>query len=101
MVRPRRKVLALGFVLMFINRICGLVLPISTKYLIDTVLGQRRIDLLLPLVGAVMAATAIQGVTSFSLTQLVSKTAQRLIAELRRKVQRHVGLLPVSFYDAN
>ena len=48
-----------------------------------------------------MAATLIQGITSFTLTQLLSKAAQRLIAELRRKVQAHIGRLPVSYYDAN
>src|SRR5207302_1069559 len=34
------------------------------------------------------------------LTQLLSKAAQRLIAELRQKVQAHVGRLPVTFYDS-
>jgi subfamily B ATP-binding cassette protein MsbA len=32
---------------------------------------------------------------------LLSKAAQRLITELRQKVQRHIGRLPVSFYDSN
>ena len=50
---------------------------------------------------AVLTATVIQGITSFSLTQLLSKAAQRLITELREKVQRHISRLPVSFYDAN
>jgi len=101
MIQPRRKIFAIGFVLMIINRVCGLVLPTSTKYLIDNVPGKRQMALLGPLVGAVVAATLIQGVTSFSLTQLLSKAAQRLIAELRQKVQRHIGLLPVAYYDAN
>ena len=79
----------------------GLVLPASTKFLIDDVIGKRRTDLLLPLVCAVVAATVVQGVTSFALTQLLSKAAQRLIAELRRKVQAHIGRLPVAYYDAN
>src|SRR5262249_26787791 len=61
----------------------------------------HRPDLLAPLVGAIFAATIIQGITSFSLTQLLSKEGQRLIAELRRKVQEHVGRLPVAYYDAN
>ena len=51
--------------------------------------------------GAVLGATLIQGITSFSLTQLLSKAGQRLIAELRQKVQEHVGRLPVAYYDAN
>ena len=100
LVQPRRGLLIGGFALMLINRSTGLVLPASTKFLVDDVIGKRHLQLLFPLVMAVAAATAVQGITSFALTQLLSKAAQRLIAELRRKVQEHVGRLPVAFYDA-
>ncbi|HEX6505434.1 MAG TPA: ABC transporter ATP-binding protein [Terriglobales bacterium] len=100
LIRPRRAVLAVGFVLMVINRVAGLVLPYSTKYLVDTVIVKHHIELLKSLVLLVLGATAIQGVTSFALTQLLSKAAQRLITELRQRVQAHVGRLPVTFYDA-
>jgi len=86
---------------MVINRASGLVLPASSKFLIDNVITQRQVHLLLPLVLAVVGATALQGITDFGLTQLLSKEAQRLIAELRRKVQGHVGRLPVAYYDSN
>jgi ABC-type multidrug transport system fused ATPase/permease subunit len=101
MVLPRRKLLAFSFLLMIVNRVSGLVLPMSTRFMIDNVIGKHQMQLLTPMVLAIVAATMIQGVTSFSLTQLLPKTGQRLIAELRRKVQRHVGLLPVGYYDAN
>jgi len=101
LIKPRRGLLALGFVLMAINRVSGLVLPASTKYLVDNVLTKRQIQLLTPIVLSVLAATVIQGLTSFTLTQLLSKSAQKMIADLRRKVQAHIGRLPVSFYDAN
>jgi ABC-type multidrug transport system fused ATPase/permease subunit len=101
MMHPRRKVLALGFVLMVISRICGLVLPISSKYLIDNVIAKHKLSLLVPLVLAVLGATIIQGITGYAITQLVSKAGQRLIAELRAKVQAHIGRLPVAYYDAN
>jgi ABC-type multidrug transport system fused ATPase/permease subunit len=101
LIRPRRGMLALGFLLMLIGRPCGLVLPASTRYLVDDVIGKKQLHLLLPLVLAVMAATIIQGITSYGQTQLVSKAGQRLIAELRRKVQTHVAHLPVAYYDAN
>src|SRR5947199_8892635 len=100
-MRPRRGLLGLGFVLMLINRVAALVLPYSTKFLIDTVINKHRIDQLRNLVLVVLAATLIQGITSFSLTQLLSKAAQRLIAELREKVQVHISRLPVAFYDSN
>ncbi|MGA2132242.1 MAG: ABC transporter ATP-binding protein [Bryobacteraceae bacterium] len=101
LIHPRRGLLAFGMVLMAINRVSGLLLPFSTKILVDNIIGKRHYGLLQPLILAVVAATMVQGVTSFGLTQLLSKAAQRLIAELRRKVQMHVGRLPVSYYDAN
>jgi subfamily B ATP-binding cassette protein MsbA len=101
LVRPRRKLLALGLLLTVIRSGTGLVLPASTKVLVDNIVGKRQIQLLGPLVLAVVGATIIQGFASFTLTQLLSIEGQRLIAQLRRKVQEHVGRLPVSYYDAN
>src|SRR5208282_1851112 len=101
LMRPRRGLLALGFVLMVVNKVAGFVLPYSSKFLIDNVVTKHHTGLLRPLVTAVLVATLVQGVTSFSLTQLLSKAAQRLIAELREEVQRHISRLPVAFYDAN
>jgi subfamily B ATP-binding cassette protein MsbA len=101
LVRPRAGMLAVGLVLIAVSRVAGLVLPTSTRYLIDDVIGKSRADLLLPLVLAVVAATVVQGASSFALTQFLSKEAQRLIAEMRRRVQVHIGRLPVAYYDAN
>jgi ABC-type multidrug transport system fused ATPase/permease subunit len=101
LMRPRRGLLALGFGLMVINRLSGLTLPPASKYLVDNVIGKNQINHLLPLIGVVLSATIVQGITSFALTQTLSKAAQRLIAELRERVQEHVGRLPVSYYDSN
>src|SRR5215470_18139798 len=101
LIRPRRGLLALGFGLMAVNRVCGLVLPASTKYFIDNVISKRQTQLLTPIVLGVLGATIVQGLTSFTLTQLLSKSAQKMITELRRKVQAHIGRLPIAFYDAN
>jgi ABC-type multidrug transport system fused ATPase/permease subunit len=101
LIHPRRGILLLGFGLMAINRVAGLILPGSTKYLVDDVIGKRQQKLLLPLVLTVISATLIQGLSSFALTQLLSKSAQRMITDLRKQVQAHIGRLSVSFYDAN
>src|SRR3982074_1945820 len=101
LIKPRRGLLALGFLLMAVNRVAGLVLPASTKYFVDNVISKHQIQLLTPIVLAVLVATILQGLTSFTLTQLLSKSAQKIITELRRQVQAHVGRLSVSFYDAN
>jgi ABC-type multidrug transport system fused ATPase/permease subunit len=101
LIKPRRGLLAVGFVLMAVNRVAGLVLPASTKYFVDNVISKRQVQLLTPIVAAVLGATILQGLTSFTLTQLLSKSAQKMITELRRRVQAHIGRLSVSFYDAN
>jgi ABC-type multidrug transport system fused ATPase/permease subunit len=101
LIKPRRGILLLGLALMAVNRVSGLILPASTKYLVDDVIGKHRIGLLTPIVLAVLGATVVQGLTSFTLTQLLSKSAQKMIADLRKQVQAHIGRLSISFYDAN
>ena len=103
LVAPRKGLLLAGMGLMVVNRVAGLVLPISSKPLLDTVLSPQhpRADLLPRIIALVFSAMLVQAITSFSLTQLLSKAGQRLIAEMRRQVQRHVGLLSVAYYDEN
>ncbi len=103
LVAPRMGLLLAGMGLMVINRVAGLVLPYTSKPLLDTVLSplHPRPDLLPKIIALVFSAMVVQAITSFSLTQLLSKAGQRLIAEMRRQVQRHVGLLSVSYYDEN
>src|SRR6202142_1763068 len=100
-IKPRRWVLAAGFGLMVINRVSGLVLPASTKYFLDDVILKRQARLLPVIVLVVVTATVIQGLTSYALTQLLSKPSWRMISALREKVQAHIGRPPESFYDAN
>ena len=77
----------------------GLVLPGTTKVLLDDVIGKRRQELLVPIVLAAGGATLIQAITGFALSQVLGKAAQRSITEMRRGVQRHVGRLQISFFD--
>jgi len=101
LLRPRKGILLLGFLLMTINRLCGLVLPASTKFLVDNVFTAHQMPLLMPIVLSVIAATLIQGLSSFTLTQLLSKSAQRMISDMRKRVQAHIGRLSVSYYDSH
>ena len=101
LIQPRRWLMAGCFCIMVVNRACSLVLPLSFKPLIDQVFTLGRMRLLPYVVGVVLLATLIQGITSYALTQLLSKSGQRMIAELRKQVQQHVGRLPVAFYDEN
>lgn len=101
LLRTRAWILAAGFVLMVINRVAGLVPAYATKPLFDKVILGHETGVLVPLVALVFGAALVQGLTSYSLTQVLSKSSQRMIAELRMKVQAHVGRLPVAYYDAN
>jgi ATP-binding cassette, subfamily B, putative efflux pump len=94
-----RRSLATGMALMVLNRLAGLVLPASSGPLIDNVIGNGRVNLLVPLAAAAGAATLVQAATSFGLSQVVSVTAQRAIADMRRRVHAHVLRLPVSYFD--
>jgi len=103
LIAPRKGLLLAGMGLMVVNRVAGLVLPFTSKPLLDVVLNQAhpRPDLLPRVIAVVFSAMLIQAITSFSLTQLLSKAGQRLIADMRRQVQKHVGLLSVAYYDEN
>jgi len=100
LVWKHRRSLAIGLTLMLVNRVAGLVLPASSKYLIDDVLGKQQLAMLVPLALAVGGATVVQAITSFTLSQIVSIAAQRAISDMRIDVQRHVLRLPVSFFDS-
>ena len=95
-----RKRLAVGLFLIVINRLAGLVLPASSKFLIDEVIGKERIELLGWLAAAAGVATLIQAITSFTLTRLLAVAAHGTIAEMRKTVEKHVMRLPVSFFDS-
>src|SRR5690606_11810781 len=100
LLAAHRGPLAIGFILMVVNRLTGLVLPASSKFAIDNVLAENRADLLLPLALVVAAATLVQAATGFALAQVVSIAGQRAIANMRRAVQAHVLRLPVRYYDS-
>ena len=100
LVWAHRRRLGLGLVLMLVSRLAGLVLPASSKWLIDEVVGNNRADLLLPLALAAGAATAVQAVTSFVLSQILGVAAQRAITDMRKRVQAQVMRLPVRYFDS-
>jgi ABC-type multidrug transport system fused ATPase/permease subunit len=101
LVKPLRWLFVGSFLLMIVNRLCSFAMPISSRYLINNVMYKHQPEKLPLIVGAVAGATFIQGITTYILNQQLSITGQRLIAELRMRVQRHIGRLPVSFYDEN
>ena len=103
LVAPRKGLILVGLVLMAINRVAGLVLPYMSKPLLDKVLSplHPHPELLPRIIRGCLCRHGCPGHHVVSLTQLLSIAGQRLIAEMRRQVQRHVGLLSVAYYDEN
>jgi subfamily B ATP-binding cassette protein MsbA len=95
-----RKRLSIGLALMLISRASGLVLPASSKWLIDEVVGKNRSDLLLPIAMAAGAATLVQAATSFGLSQILGVAAQRAITDMRKRVQARIMRLPIRYFDS-
>jgi len=100
LVWAHRGRLALGLMLMLVNRLAGLVLPATSKFLIDDVIGRGRAELLIPLALAAGGATLVDAVTAFSLSQILGVAAQRAIADMRISMQRHITRLPTSYFDS-
>src|SRR6266487_4231954 len=99
-IAAHRRQLGIGLGLMLVSRLSGLVMPASTKWLIDDVILKHRVQLLTPLALAVGAATMIQAASGFALSQVVGVAAQRAISDMRKRVQAHVTRLPVRFFDS-
>ncbi len=100
LIWSHRRRLSLGLGLMLVSRVAGLVLPASSKWLIDEVIGKNRADLLMPIALAAGAATLVQAVTSFVLSQILGVAAQRAITDMRKRVQARVMHLPVRYFDS-
>src|SRR5438874_13786773 len=99
LIAEHRTSLAIGLALMVVNRLSGLVLPWTSKFLIDDVIGKHRAEMLMPLAAIAAIATVVQAATSFALSQVVSIAAQGAIINMRKRVQAHVLRLPVSYFD--
>ena len=99
LIWAHRARLSLGLSLMVVSRLAGLVLPATSKYLIDDVVGKGRHELLVPLALAAGGATFVQAGTAFALSQVLGVAAQKAITDMRRRVQAHIAHLPVRYFD--
>jgi subfamily B ATP-binding cassette protein MsbA len=100
LVWAHRRRLGIGLGLMLVSRLAGLVLPASSKWLIDEVVVKERVELLAPIALAAGAATFVQAITSFVLSQTLGVAAQRAITDMRKRVQAQVMRLPVRYFDS-
>jgi ABC-type multidrug transport system fused ATPase/permease subunit len=95
-----RRRLSIGLTLMMISRLAGVVLPALSKKVIDDVIGKGRHELLMPIALIAGAATIVQAITSFGLSQILGVAAQRAITDMRKRVQAKIMRLPVRYFDS-
>lgn len=95
-----RRRLLLGIPLVAVNRLAGIVLPGTTKFLFDEVITRGRHELLATIAIVAAVASAVGAITDYALAQLLGLAAQRAITDLRKKIQQHVQRLPVAYFDA-
>jgi ABC-type multidrug transport system fused ATPase/permease subunit len=100
LVWAHRRRLSIGLALMLVSRPAQLVLPLSSKWIVDEVLTKGRSELLVPIALAAAAATVITAVTGFALSRILGVAAQRAITDMRKRVQAHVMHLPVRYFDS-
>lgn len=100
-VWPRRKMLGIGLILILIRSAAGLVAPYSTGILFDKIVPESDMPALWILLIVVSVAIALQAVSSFVLTRLLSVEAQLMISQMRSQVQQKLMKLPISFFDNN
>jgi subfamily B ATP-binding cassette protein MsbA len=100
LIWKHRVRLGVGLGVMVINRLSGLVLPATTKYLMDDVIGRQHWDLLPKLALITAAATLVDAVTSFANSQILGVAAQRAITDMRKDVEAHVMRLPIRYFDS-
>src|SRR5436309_1267863 len=100
LVYQHRGRLTVGLGLLLVNRLAGLVLPSSSKWVIDRVINQHHAELLVPIAVAAGVATLVQAITGFGLSQILGVAAQRAITDMRRTVQAYVLRLPVGYFDS-
>ncbi len=98
---PRKKIIFTGIILIIFRSLAGMVLPYSSKTLIDDIVPSKDLHSLYWLLGAVCFAILVQALTSFSLTRVLSVEAQHLISVLRSEVQKKLLKLPIRFFDNN
>ena len=92
--------LSIGLLLILVAQMAGLVMPWSSKFLVDRIIVGKRPDLLPWLALAVGSAALIQAFSSFTLSQVLGVAAQAAITDMRKRVMAHVTRLPVRYFDS-
>ncbi len=100
LVASHRRTLIVGLLLTVVSRLAGMVMPATSKLFLDDVIGKHRSELLLPLALASLAATLVSAATAFALSQVVGVAAQRVITDMRKRVEAHITRLPIRYFDS-
>jgi len=100
-LRPHIKTIAFGLFLLLLSIPATNFHPIAWKYIVDEVIGKRRVELLLPWIGAMFAVQALGSVLSALRSNLLEKVGQRLVYDLRRDVYARLQAQSLAYHHEN
>jgi len=99
LVARHRWVLCGGVLLILIGRCAGLILPATSKFLVDEVILGGRQGLLIPLAVVALGGALVQSCSGFAVNVILGIAANRAVVDLRRRVEAQVLRLPVREFD--
>jgi len=97
---PYRATLTLGAVLMLVESIVTLWVPWLGGRLAEGLLaGSNAARLALPVLLGLLGVFALQALLKYASSFLLSRSAERILADLRLRVYDHLQALPLTFYQ--
>ena len=96
--RPYRGRLAAVLALIVLSASLGMVSPFLLRDILDEAIPEKDKELLLMLVGGMVAISVATGVLSVAQTWLSNVVGQRVMHDLRAQVYRHLQRLSLAFF---
>ena len=95
---PYRARLGAVLGLIAVSAVLGMVSPFLLRDVLDEAIPRKDQDLLLMLVGGMVAISVITGVLGVAQTYLSNVVGQRVMHDLRARVYRHLQRLSLAFF---
>ena len=92
--------LAIVAILVLVTSALGVITPLLIQRVIDDALPQQDMNLLLWLIGGMVAAAGISGVLNFAQSRLNASVGFKVMEDMRHTVYNHLLKQPISFFSS-
>ncbi len=99
LTRPYKLRTALSIVSLLAATATALAPPLLAKYAVDDAIGQNDLGKLWWIVGAFLAAGLLNWAMSYAQTYLTGWVGERILADLRNRLFRHLQRLSLGFFE--